>query len=296
MIFRCVLFLLLFWTAANADARLITEKKNGALWVKSATTEEAENLFKEYNFSDFSKINSRFPRIYFLRLPSDWKEVADSDDKHRTFIRIMLPLVLAANEKVIAERQKIEDVHKKFKNNTPLSAGEQELVEKLAEKYDAFTRLSGRERTSVLLQQLLSKIDAVPPSILIATAGIYSDWGTSRLALQANSLYLREIWYDNQGLKPLDDSDADYRYKMYGTLSEGIEDQILKLNSNINYRYLRISRDKARQIGRPLYGPQVAATMLLDSNLKNIAGMIDYTFSFYKLQKADYNPQLENIE
>lgn len=288
------LTLLCFCCAAfTADARLIAEKKGGALYVKSATTQEAEELFRQYDFADFSQIKSKFPRIYFLRLPTDWSEIADSDDKHSTFIRIMIPLVLKVNEDVLKERSQILKLQQ---NSAKLTKAEEEKLEKLAEKYDAFTRLKGQERTDLLLKQLLEKVDAVPASLLISTAGIYSNWGMSRLALQANSLYLREIWYDNQGLKPLDDADADYRYKIYGTLEEGIADQVLKLNTGINYKYLRTSRAAARKINRPLYGPQVAATMIADSNLRNIAGMIDYTFSYYKMQNVDYKPELEDIK
>ena len=36
--------------------------------------------------------------------------------------------------------------------------------------------------------------------------------------------------------------------------------------------------------------------MIADSNLKNIAGMIDYTFSYYKMRNVDYKPELENIK
>lgn len=296
MILRLVLFLFACCLTVAAEAKLITEKKDRALYVKSATTAEAEELFTQYGFSQFSKINSQFPRIYFSRLPSDWKDIPESDEKNTIFIKILIPLILKANESVLTERAEVEKMLNKIDNQQELTKQEQTLLDNLTQKYDAFTRLKGDEKHKVLLKQLLQKVDAVPPSILVATAGIYSNWGTSRLALQANSLYLREVWYEENGLKPLDDENADYRYKTYNSLEECISDQILKINSNINYAYFRDSRQKAREIDRPLYGPQVAATLILDSNQKNIAGMIDYTFSYYKLQNADYKPQLEDIK
>lgn len=296
MLLRLFYFLFFALLPVVADARLITQKKDGVLLVKSATYKETEDLFRQYGYGGFSEINSRFPRIYFLRLPTDWAEIPESDDKHRVFIKILLPLILQANENVLKERSWLEDMRQKTKSGRQLTAAEQKKLEKLAQKYDAFTRLKGTERIAVQLKLLLEKADTVPPSLLAATAGIYSNWGTSRLALQANSLYLQEIWYEKQGLEPLDDPDADYRYKIYGNLAEGIADHILKINSSINYNYLRVSRTNSRKMGRPLYGPQVAATMMLDNNLKNIAGMIDYTFSYYKLQNADYKPQLEDVK
>lgn len=288
------LFFLLF--SITADARLITEKRDGALYVKSADMQETQQLFEQYKFDKFTKLNAKYPRIYFLKLPENWDTIPESDEKHLVFLKIMLPLVLHENEKVLAERKNIENMLQKIRNGADLSAPEQNVLDNLAQKYDAFTRLKGKEKNIVLLHQLLDKVDAIPPSVLLATAGIYSNWGTSRLALHANSLYLQEVWYGGQGLKPLDDPDADYRYKVYSTLSEGIADHLLKLNSSVNYEYLRKSRTTARKIERPLYGPQIAATMLLDNNLKNIAGMIDYTFSYYQLQNTDYKAQLEDIQ
>lgn len=294
--FRLIIFLTVCFFSALADAHLIAEKKDGALYVKSATYQETSDLFKQYNFDDFSDINKVFPRIYFLHLPKDWAEIAESDDKHRVFIKILLPLVLHENEIILQERQMVENIAVKLKAKQNLTQTEKAELEKLAEKYDVFTRLKDEARLKILVKLLLPKIDAVPPSLLIASAGIYSNWGTSRLALQANSLYLQEVWYGEQGLKPLDDPNADYRYKIYGSLAEGLADHVLKMNSHINYTHFRNSRANARKMERPLYGPQVAATMIVDSNLQNIAGMIDYTFSYYKLQDADYKAKLEDIK
>lgn len=289
-----IIAFLLWICAAVADP--ITEKRDNALWVKSATVAEAEEIFSEYKFEDFNRIKMKFPRIYFLHLPKDWKEVADSEDKNRTFIKIILPLALKVNEKVLAERAQIESLRKKFNETGVLNEEEQKILEDKSKKYDVFTRFKGNKRFKILLTQLLEKVDAVPPSLIVSTAGIYSDWGNSRLARLANSLYLTEIWYDTKGLKPLDDENAEYRYKIYSSLEESIEDHILKINSHINYAYLRKARKYAREIDRPLYGSQWAALMPLDSNLKNIAGLIDYTFTYYELQKTDYLSELEDIK
>jgi len=291
-------FLILFYilAAGEASAEPITEKRDNALWVKSATTAETEKIFKAYNFNDFNRIKMKFPRIYFLRLPKDWRNTSDSEDKHRTFIRIILPLVLKINEEILTERREIINLQESFQKAGRLSDEKRQFLEEKAKKYDVFTRFKDTQRISMLLAELLDRVDEIPPSLLVATAGIYSDWGNSRLARQANSLYLTEIWYDTKGLKPLDDENAEYRYKIYSSLEESIKEQALKINSHVNYFYFRAARKEARRINRPLYGSQWAATMLADSNLKNIAGLIDYTFTYYGLQYTDYKAKLEDIE
>lgn len=288
--------LLNFIIIPSLQAAPVLLKKNGAIYVQNATTAEVEELFKQYDYDDFSKAKTKFPRIFLQKLPSDWAQIPDSHDKHRTFIRIMLPLVLKVNEDILAERAMLEKLHELWQKNNKFTEQQKMQFEKFVEKYDAYTPEKGSARIDHLFVLLLPKVDAVPPSIMVASAGIYSDWGTSRLALEANNLYRTEIWYKNEGMKPLDDAKAQYRYRKFTTLEEAITERALKINSHINYDYVRITRMQARKLKSPPYSPQLVAQMLNDSNLHNIAGLIDYTFSYYKLSRTDFLPQLRNVE
>lgn len=280
----------------SAEAYLRSAKHNGAIVVKEATTAEIENLFLQNDYQEYSVKRGKFPRIYMEHLPTDWKDIVENDAKHRTFIRILLPLVLKINEEIAHERKIVEELKDKYIKERKLSMTELSYLEETARKYDVFTNLKGELRTQSLLRQLLTKVDAVPPSIMIATAAIYTDWGNSRLAMTANSLYLNEVWYKDEGIVPLDDPDGGYRYKAYDKLEDCIRERALALNSHINYDYVRESRRLSRQKNTPPYGEQLAAQMLSDSNLPNISGLIDYTFTFYKLNKTDFFPQLRDAK
>ena len=298
MLKKILFFILLlsFLAIKPLQAAPTLVKKDGAIYVKSATTAEVEDLFKKYNYDDFSKSKTKFPRIFLQKLPTDWAQVPDSHDKHRTFIRIMLPLVLKINEGILAERAVLEKIYQHWKNEHKLSDEEKKQFEEFVLKYDVFTPKKGDSRIEHLLILLLPKIDAVPPSIMVTTAGIYSDWGTTRLALEGNNLYRTEVWYTDKGIKPVDDPDAQYRYQTYASLEEAISERALKINSHVNYDYVRITRMQARKLKSPPYSPQLVAQMLNDSNLHNVAGLIDYTFSYYKLSRTDFLPQLRSVE
>lgn len=286
----------MFCVISNAAAQPVMEKRDGALFIKSATTAEVEKIFRQNHFEEYNVTYGKYPRIYLEKLPTDWKEVKENKSKHRTFIRILLPLVLKVNEAILGERALIEDIKNKYENKVALSESDLRLLEEKAQKYDVFTRMSGDTRTHLLIKSLLNKIDTLPPSIMIASAAAYTDWGTSRLALTANSLYLEEIWYKDEGLVPLDDEGADYRYKTYATLEECIAAHALKINSNINYEYLWAGRAMSRRINRPPYGEQLTVHMLHDNNMRNIMGLIDYTMTHYNLAKTDYFPMLRDVE
>ena len=293
---KILLFLLFsLLPLGSLQAKIIMQKHNGSITVLSATTQETEDLFKQYDYEDYSKTEAQIPRIYLTKLPTDWADVPDSHDKHRTFIRIMLPLVLKVNEAILAEREPLEEIQKRIKDGKQTTDADLALLEKYAEKYDVFVRDNSPVRPKLLLQQLLEKVDQLPPSIMVVSAGIYSNWGTSRLALQANDLYLAEVWYEDQGMKPLDDPDAQYRYKIYANLEECVADKALKINSHINYDYVRAARKMSRAMKYPPYSPQIVSHMMHDSNLQNIAGLIDFTFSYYKMVKTDFRPSLRNV-
>ncbi|MBQ8481850.1 MAG: glucosaminidase domain-containing protein [Alphaproteobacteria bacterium] len=290
------ILLLCICFAGSASAEPVMEKRDGAIYVESATTAEVEKLFRTYHFNEYREAYGKYPRIYLKKMPEDWKEVPENKAKHRTFIRILLPLVLKVNEAISAERALIENINNKYINNVPLNENDLKVLEEKAVKYDVFTRMKGDTRTALLLEGLLTNIDVLPPSIMIASAAAYTDWGTSRLAMQANSLYLEEVWYTDEGLKPLNDENADYRYKIFSSLEESIAAHALKINSHINYDYFRVGRKLGRDINRPPYGEQLTVHFLHDNNMRNILGLIDYTLVHYGLAKTDYFPQLVDVE
>ena len=293
---KLVAVFLLILSIKPVSAEMLKSVADGAITVEKATTAEIEELFRQNKYDDYTVTRGKFPRIYMQSLPTDWNEVAENASKHRTFIRILLPLVLRINEEILKERAEIERLVIKFVKTKNLTADEVKYIEDMAQKYDAFTRAEGDAKTEILLRELLKRVDSVPPSIMISTAAIYTDWGKSRLAHEAHSLYQEEVWYTDEGLKPLDDENAQYRYKIYNDLSECIRARALKLNSHVNYDYFRASRYIAHNMDRPPYGEQLAAKMMNDSNFQNISGLIDYTFTFYKLNRTDYFPELRDVE
>ncbi len=280
-----------FFIIGTASAEMITEYEDGALIIKKASTNEVKDFFRRHPY-EYAVQQAEIPKIYFKRLPYDWNRTPENAAKNRTFIRILLPLVLKVNEEILQDRNKIIELYGKLDIEGQLSKQDEEYIQKLAALYDAYTPMKGTEGLKILIKQLINKVDAVPPSIMISTAVIYSNWGTSKLAVEDNSLYKEEVWYTNQGRKPQDDDDGDYRYKIYTDLEDGIRARALKINSHINYDYFRHTRLHQRKMGKDPNGVSLAAQMMFDSNIKNIGGMIDYTLSFYKLQYTDSSPRL----
>ena len=55
----------------------------------------------------------------------------------------------------------------------------------------------------------------------------------------------------------------------------------------VNYEQMRLYRAEIEYREKPVFGRSLAHTMLFDSNLKNFAGLLDYTITFYELTNFD---------
>ena len=51
--------------------------------------------------------------IYFTRLPKDLNEIKSVNEKKETFLQILLPLIVAENEKIIEDRKYLLKILKK---------------------------------------------------------------------------------------------------------------------------------------------------------------------------------------
>lgn len=289
-------FLSLLLLPVVALAQIQTAERHGALYVENATYAETESLFESHDFVDFGHRELQIPRIYLKTLPVDWETIEKSDEKNKMFIRIMLPLIMKVNEEIDMERDSVLKLWKKVKSGQKLTEDEQKYVEEKSEEYDVFTRNKTDARYKLMLDELVIKVDELPPSFLIAIAGVYSDWGNSRLAIEANSLYREEIWYSNEGIAPQGVKNADFSYRKFDSLEDCLRSYIHKINSNITYQFVWAARSQMRKLGTKVVGQQIITAMAYEGKLRNMAGMLDFNLSYYKLNKTDMYPSLENVK
>ena len=154
-------------------------------------TETVLNLFKDVEY-DLSKVRSQklVKPIYFTQFPSDLDALESIKLKKETFIKIVLPLIVAENERILADRQKLLILsEKKFTTDLEKQWIRQKLLEYKVKKGD--------------LKQLIIRMDIIPTSIALAQAAKESGWGTSRFALEGNAIYGQWTW-SGQGIAPLD--------------------------------------------------------------------------------------------
>ncbi len=216
-------------------------------------TETVIQLFKDVDY-DLKKVRSEklVKPIYFTQFPKDLDNLQSVKIKKETFIKIVLPLVVAENEKILDDRQKLKDLsQKKFTTDSEKQWLRQKLLEYKVKKGD--------------LNELKTRMDIIPVSIALAQAAKESGWGTSRFALEGNAIFGQWTW-DGQGIAPLKrDSNKNHKILKFPILRASVKAYKNNLNTHKSYVKFRSKRKSLRDDNRNIKG------LSLTSTLKNYA-------------------------
>ena len=216
-------------------------------------TETVIQLFKDVDY-DLRKVrNEKLVKpIYFTQFPRDLDNLASVKLKKETFIKIVLPLIVAENEKILDDRKKLKILsEKKFTSDLEKQWLRQKLLEYKVKKSD--------------LSELMVRMDMIPVSIALAQAAKESGWGTSRFALEGNAIFGQWTW-DGQGIAPLKrDGDKNHKILKFPILRASVKAYKNNLNTHKSYSKFREKRRSLRNKNKAITG------LSLTDTLKNYA-------------------------
>jgi Bax protein len=212
-------------------------------------TETVLNLFKDVNY-DLSQVRNKklVKPIYFTQFPKDLDGLKNIRLKKETFIKIVLPLIVAENERILADRKKLKRLYKK-KNTTDLE--KQWLRQKILE----YKVKKGN------MENLLLRMDIIPTSIALAQAAKESGWGTSRFALEGNALFGQWTWSDD-GIAPLNrEGNKNHKILKFPILRASVKAYQNNLNTHRSYTKFREKRSAIREKKRDISGLELTETL-----------------------------------
>lgn len=287
--FLILITLLLPQTAVSAEGKKLEMKlAPEGIYIENINAAVLQKLFADYKYNDYIYTPDwKYPPLFVKSMPEDFNKIKDKNLRNRLFIQIMVPLAMYANEQIMLERYDLLLLQKRHRQNEKFLVEDEELLEKMAGKYDIFTRMKGKERYEIIMNELMERVDTVPPSMLIAVAAAESNWGTAREVSLGNALYKEKVWNTDEGIKPLKDEDDSYRIKIHPSLQNAIDSYALKLNSDVNFAQFRNLRMQKRKHNKDLRGNSMVYNMVLGSPLENYAGLISYIVTFYDLVNLD---------
>ena len=171
---------------------------------------------------------------YTASLQDRLAQIDDVQERKQSLIRILLPLVLHANERVLQQRMIIEQLRQRLPYLTPL---EKQTLITFARMY-----LVEGVTSEEMVAELLKRVNVLPVSLILAQAAIESGWGTSRFSLKGNNIFgLRNS--SGYGMVPRErPSEEEFTVSVFRDLQSCIDYYMWNINTNPQYEQLRYTR------------------------------------------------------
>ncbi|MBN2752482.1 MAG: glucosaminidase domain-containing protein [Rhodospirillaceae bacterium] len=175
------------------------------------------------------------PALDVKRLPKDLVHLQNIDLKKSLFFRTLLPLSLQINAEIEADRRRLLTIKASVDAGEALSHQDQAWVGRLARAYKS---------ESSHLDELLLRVDGVPPSLMLAQAAEESGWGTSRFVREGNALFGQWTWSDvDTGIVPSSREDGEtHKIRAFSSVKGAAAAYVRNLNTHPAYERFRLQR------------------------------------------------------
>ncbi len=215
-----------------------------------------------YTEAEWDKGLREVPRLYISNWPTRWRHTTSKEVevrmKKELFFRAMAPLILKSNEDILAEREKLIALSEEEDPTTEQA----NWLHSLALRYRVFKEEDKATVNKTHIQELLLKVDALPPSLTMAQSAEESGWGTSRFADVGNALFGQWAWGD-KAIKPEQQrkGKGDYGIASFDTPQGSVSGYMLNINTHRAYGDLRAQRAQLRSEGKAVSGMDLSPTL-----------------------------------
>jgi len=270
------------WSDAPSPAPELVRTDDYDVYI-NVTKEYLMYVFDKWGYTG-DKIDSgeteAIPPLLVVSISKGWSDNETVQFKKSIFYRVILTLVLYENEAVLREREKLLAILGTRGEDGTLPADQMERLNELAYSYRVIKKESEDTLTEVQIQDLLSRVDMVPPSLALAQAAHESGYATSRFAYTANALFGQWDWSAN-AVKPQQQRKGmgNYGIKSFDQPIDSVRAYIWNLNTHRAYAGFR--KERAAQRGKQ------QGRVTLDS--KKLAG----TLTSYSERGTEYTDELK---
>ncbi len=195
------------------------------------------------------------PTASFSEMP-DFTGYIDVRKKKADFFAYLLPHVNQANQEILGRRAQLEDLGQRLQNGAQPTPSDITLINNLYKRY----RVKPAPAVNAAgIELLLTRVDTVPASLVLAQAANESGWGTSRFARKANNLFGIWCFQKGCGIKPLRRGNGQkHEVKRFDSVSHSIATYMHTLNTHGAYKELRSIRARSRSLDIPVQGEHLA--------------------------------------
>ena len=232
-----------------------------------STSTDLVQLFNrlDYNVNNVRQGHGQVVPVFVAQIPSDLDQQT-AERKKEIFLGLMLPILLEVNREIAEDRAYLQSTGYRGRL---VEATDPRILE-LAQMY----------RATGTMDELLSRVDVIPVSLMMAQAILESGWGTSRFAMEGQAVYGQWTWRDDDpGIVPSErDTGQNHRIRSFSTLLESARAYALNLNTLSAYQPMRDIR-----------------AVMSDAEKHTAANEMAVGLSNYSVQRGQYVAKVQNI-
>ena len=207
---------------------------------------QLSRILKKEKLWDIAADSSIKP-VIFKNFPKDIKQL-DIETRKKIFLHTLLPAVLLAEEEIKWEKRALNLVRLRLGQEwgqEPFLRNNQDWQVRFTDSEVEFIISLTKKYRTADPEELARRIDILPVSLVLAQGALESSWGTSRFALEGNSLF--GVWtWGNDGIVPEHrDADKTHRVADYNSLFDSVRAYLLNLNRMEVYAKLRQLRQNS---------------------------------------------------
>ena len=167
-------------------------------------------------------------------------EFDNFSNKKEEFIKTLLPLISYENQKILIDRENLQNIKTTLLDNKTLKNKDLLYLSKIAKKYNISTK---NKYKIDLIDQLLTSVDTIPNSVVLAQAANESGWGTSRFAKEYNAIFGEYTYNFSEGVIPLKREEGKtHLVKSFTSFDKSVESYFKNINTHYAYEEFRLMR------------------------------------------------------
>ena len=227
-------------------------------FINPRTAEELAGFFRDQAYTlDGVRVGVAVPAIKVERVPDDLG-TKDGVERKTLFITALLPVILDVNQRVLIDREQLIQLRDRFAENPDsLTVFDRAWLARLADRYEMPMDQADKGQ----IEQLLRRVDVVPPSMAIAQSGIESGWGTSFAARNGNALF-GQIQTSGQHAVSVSWKPGAGMPQPFANVGEAAEAYVANLNTHPAYAAFRTERAGMRDRGETPDGYKLIGQLL----------------------------------
>lgn len=206
---------------------------------------------------------------------ASWNKILEeSPDRKQTFVNMLLPLINEQNQKILKDREFIENFFEKYPNG-------QSDAKISASDYTKLLETAKRYKVSSIFdkQEYFEKIDTIPASLVLSQAALESGWGSSRVSLASNNLFGQKSFGGKNNVKAI--GNPNVKYAAFDSVAEAVSSYMTNLNSHEAYREFRKKRADSKRKNIEFTGLKAAKTLINYSDVHGYTTMISQMIKSY---------------